>query len=1045
MNKEKIKLSKLSKIATIIGISISSFGLLLYITPYLFKDSINSGIKEVAKSYVKTDVQFKDIDISFFKHFPHLTVTLENTFIKGSAPYPQENLIEAKEIGLGIDLTSIFGEKISFNRLYINEANINLKIDSLGKNNFDIMIPTEEAEKKNESNLALELQNFNIKNSNFLYNDNRSKVHLNLNQMNYNGIIDFTKNVLSLNAKTEIKNVLFRLDQDSWIKNLPLEGNINTKINIDQLGFYFIDNPLKLASFPFNLKGSLEMPEPKQVYNLTISSKNNDLRNIPAIIPEAFQQWAKNVEMKGTSDLLFTMKGIMNPETGENPNIYIETNIKNGFLNYQNSNSPIKSLNLRSKINLPSLNPDSLAVNVDNLDFKLLDGFTKTNFIYKAGKTMYSEGKINSNINLKALKNATGYQKIDAKGQLYLEGNWKGNIQQINNEIATIPFFNLKAKLDKGYFKMKEMPAALDHINLDMNIDNNNGKYKNTSIMIHHIDAKALDNYAKGKIEIQNLETFPIDADFTAKVHLQDIYKIYPVQGIDMRGDLFLQTKAKGTYEPQRKRVPTSNSILTLKNGFIKMHEYPELPLENIQVETHIKSGRGSFSDLNINILPISFTLAGKPFTLRANLSNLNNLDYRIHSKGDLNIGNLYKMFAIDGLSVNGMISTNVGLRGENGNAFNNIQNRGFIKLQDIVINTKYFPSRFAIREGLFNLKGNQLNFENVRSRYKKNAFIINGQLSNYINYVVKDQPLAGNIDFSSPRVNIDDFMAFNNETSASKSTSEEGVILLPKNVELSINGKAKEILFKDIKLQNFDGKLGLKNGQLDLKETKFDMIGSTFNMNGTYLPINNRKAKFSLNTKAKNFDIQRAYKEITLFREMVSAAEKAHGKVSLDYQLEGDLGADFFPKMKTIKGGGTLTLEDIQFHGFKMFNSVAEKTSTEALHDAKLNKVNIKTTIENNVMTIERTKFKIAGFRPRIEGQVTLDGYMNIGMRLGLPPFGIFGIPIKITGPSETFEIEVGQYQKEDLDEADEEFAEYQKSVELENQAKEVKQPTTK
>ena len=65
MNKEKIKLSKLSKIATIIGISISSFGLLLYITPYLFKDSINSGIKEVAKSYVKTDVQFKDIDISF--------------------------------------------------------------------------------------------------------------------------------------------------------------------------------------------------------------------------------------------------------------------------------------------------------------------------------------------------------------------------------------------------------------------------------------------------------------------------------------------------------------------------------------------------------------------------------------------------------------------------------------------------------------------------------------------------------------------------------------------------------------------------------------------------------------------------------------------------------------------------------------------------------------------------------------------------------------------------------------------------------------------
>jgi AsmA protein len=73
-------------------------------------------------------------------------------------------------------------------------------------------------------------------------------------------------------------------------------------------------------------------------------------------------------------------------------------------------------------------------------------------------------------------------------------------------------------------------------------------------------------------------------------------------------------------------------------------------------------------------------------------------------------------------------------------------------------------------------------------------------------------------------------------------------------------------------------------------------MIGSTFNANGTYFPVNAKKAKFGINMKAKNFDIQRAYKEVTLFREMVSAAEKAYGKVSLDYHLEGDLGADFFP-----------------------------------------------------------------------------------------------------------------------------------------------------
>jgi hypothetical protein len=66
------------------------------------------------------------------------------------------------------------------------------------------------------------------------------------------------------------------------------------------------------------------------------------------------------------------------------------------------------------------------------------------------------------------------------------------------------------------------------------------------------------------------------------------------------------------------------------------------------------------------------------------------------------------------------------------------------------------------------------------------------------------------------------------------------------------------------------------------------------------------------------------------------------------------------------------------------------------------LKAVNIKTTIANNIITLERTKMKIAGFRPRFEGQVSFDGRLNLSGRLGLPPFGIFGIPFSVTGTQE-------------------------------------------
>lgn len=1034
MKKEKTKISTISKVLKISGISLGSIMLVLLVTPYFFKDSINSGIKEISKSYIKTELDFKDLDISFFKHFPNLTVTLTNSSVKSSKPFQNENLIDAKEIGLGVDITSLFGDKIIFNKLYIENANIRMKIDSLGKNNFDILVAEEDSKEKNNSNLALELQNFKISNSNFLYDDQQSKTYLKLDDLTYDGLIDLSKDILSLNAKTEIRNTLFKVDKDVWVKNLPLKGKINTKINTNQLAFYFTDNPLILGEFPFNLQGSLKMPAEQQVYDLKITTKNANLKSVPAIIPEAYQEYAKHIETKGKADLLFTMKGILNATKKQNPNIHIEANINNGFFNYQKSSSPINNLSLTSVMDIPVLDPNQLKVKVSELDFSLLNGYTRTNFTFENGPKMFSEGNIDSNINLEALKNAIGYKKIDAKGNIKLNGNWKGFIStDSKNTLQKVPLFDLNADLQNGYFKMREMPAALEHINLDMDIRNTNGNFKNTAVLVHNIDAKALDNYAKGKIEIKNLYNYPIDADFTAKVRLEDIYKIYPVKGINMRGDVFIKSKAVGTYEPKRKKVPVTNSTLSLKNGYIKLDSYPELPLENINVETQVKSGRGSFNDLNINILPISFTLAGKPFTVKANLKNLNNLDYRLHSKGQLNLGDLYKLFPIEGLDVNGVISTDVGLKGENGAALENIQNRGFVKIENITINSKFFPSKFVIKEGLFKLNGSQLKFEDVKARYKKNMFVFNGNVSNYINYILKDQNLSGNISFTSKKVNIDDFMAYNSGESSNSSSAEEGVILLPKNLDITITGNANEILFKDIKLNNFKGNLALKGGNLSLNETEFGMIGSTFNANGTYTPINAKKAKFSIDTKAKNFDIQRAYKEITLFREMVSAAEKAHGKVSMDYHLEGDLGADFFPKLKTIKGDGILTLEDIQFYGFKVFNSVAEKTSTDALHDAKVSKVGIKTTIKDNVITIERTKFKVAGFRPRIEGQVSLDGYINVGMRLGLPPFGIIGIPIKITGPSDTFKVETGKYQKEDLNETDDDFKDYQKFLEEE------------
>ena len=84
---------------------------------------------------------------------------------------------------------------------------------------------------------------------------------------------------------------------------------------------------------------------------------------------------------------------------------------------------------------------------------------------------------------------------------------------------------------------------------------------------------------------------------------------------------------------------------------------------------------------------------------------------------------------------------------------------------------------------------------------------------------------------------------------------------------------------------------------------------------------------------------------------------------------------------------------------GFKLFTVVSKETDRDSLNNPDVSKVDIKTKIKNNIITIDPVRMRVAGFRPKLQGQVSFDGKLNLKFRLGLPPLGIFGIPMTVTG----------------------------------------------
>jgi AsmA protein len=418
--------------------------------------------------------------------------------------------------------------------------------------------------------------------------------------------------------------------------------------------------------------------------------------------------------------------------------------------------------------------------------------------------------------------------------------------------------------------------------------------------------------------------------------------------------------------------------------------------------------------------------LGTQPFLLKADVKNFDNVAYNVQSKGTIDIGKIYKLFALKGYDVKGTVFTNVSLQGLQSDAvagrYAKLNNKGRVVVHDLALQSDLFPKSFLIKNGVFSFFQDKMKFEQFNATYGASDFKLDGELGNVVNYALsKTAKLTGQFNLQSKHLFADEFMVYNEGPATTAPSSGSGVILIPDNLNVSLTASADAVHYKGMLIKNAKGSLGLNAGVMTLSQTGFNIIDAPVTMDATYKSLTPKSALFDYHILAKEFDIARAYKEIKMFRELASSAGKAKGIVGLDYQLSGQLNQDMAPVYPSLKGGGTLSLKKISLSGFKFMNAVSKATKRDSLSNPDLSEVNIKSTISKNIITIERFKMRVAGFRPRFEGQVSFDGRLNMSGRLGLPPFGLIGIPLSITGTQEKPKVSLKRNKEGKLEETEE------------------------
>ena len=904
---EKKKKNIIVQILKYTGISLVIILVLMFLLPILFPGKIAEEVKIFANEKLEGKLNFKEAKLSFFEHFPSLTLTLTDFSLKGSAPFKNENLISAKDVSFGINLKSLlFDKKITIDKIFVLNANVNVHVNEKGEANYNVYKSgSKTAENDTTSSTSLRLDKIAITNTHLVYNDKSAKILIDAKGFNYVGKGDLNEAIFDLYTEAKIDSFDFSYDGEQYLKNKKVNADLITQINTNSLAFVFQQNNLKINRLPVEFKGKFNFLSNGYDMDFAIKSENSLLNDFFTALPPQYVTWLDKTKVKGNTDLSLTLKGKYIVAQNLKPDLAFNMKIREGFINNNEAPISVSNIYLNFDTKLPQLDTEKLKVNVDSV------------------------------------------------------------------------FFNLNK------------------------------------------------DYVKAIIKSEGLSTPNIDARIESKVDLAQLDRAFGLANMDLKGTLNTTIRSKGIYDKKQNKIPVTNGNFVLKNGYIKTNYYPN-PIKNINVTATVLNKLGNLDDLKINITPASFEFEGKPVFVNAKLENFNNLIYDIKAKGELNIGKIYKVFSQKGLELEGIVNADVALKGTQNDAvagnYSKLQNSGTLQLENIKTTTEYLPKPFIIREGLFKFNQDKMNFNDFKATYGASDFAMNGALQNVIEFVLTNKAiLKGQFSFTSKYIDVDEFMSkqevANSTIEATK--TETGVIIIPSNFDLQLKANAKKINFDGLAINNLNGGLNINKGRLELKNAGLDIIDCKVQLNAIYGSQSAEKAFFDMNINAKEFDVKRAYKEIKMFREIVTAAESAEGIVSLDYKLGGILDENMMPIYPSLKGNGVLSVSKVKMSGFKLMNAVSRKTGKESIANPDLSKVDIKTSIKNNIITIDRFKFKVAGFRPRIEGTTSFDGKLNIKMRLGLPPLGIIGIPLKITGTQENPKVRLGR-ETEDLQETE-------------------------
>ncbi len=576
------------------------------------------------------------------------------------------------------------------------------------------------------------------------------------------------------------------------------------------------------------------------------------------------------------------------------------------------------------------------------------------------------------------------YKNIQAEGNLSFSGFIKGTYND-----HSMPAFRIKLDAENGQIKYPDLPTPITNINMDLLTESKDGNYDNMYVDIKNLHMDMGQNPIDVQFLLRNMTNYSMKANVKARLNLAELNKMFPIEGLEMKGIYNLDFQADGIYDSVKKIMPAIETEMSLQDGYIKSKEFPKA-IDDLTFDAKLNSNDSRMENAKLDVENFKMKMGDDQLQGQMKLQNFADYTWDLALNGSLDLQVISQIYTIEDMEYSGKVLADIVTKGKYSDVeagrYDQLPTSGKVKLADFTYKSKDLPQGLILTNSEVTFNPEQMVIEALTGRVGRSDFQVGGSVSNYINYLFGDNAsLQGKMSLQSNVLDINEWMT--GEPTASTNpqptdTVATEVMEVPRNIDFEFNSNIKNIYYDNLKLANAQGILTAHDGILDMSNLQFDLLGGMVVMNGKYNTQNPDKPSFEYKLAVKALSIPQTFASFSTVQAFAPMAQLVDGNFSTEFNLSGLLTQDLKPVYNSLDGSGLIKIAEASVKNSKLVQEISSLTSLKSSVTAiTLKDVKMMASLENGRAYVKPFDIKIGGYDASVSGSIGADGSLDYNL----------------------------------------------------------------